>query len=85
MHLSLNSTKTEIKTPQNTHSYSQNMKVIKMGAPTMMILRIYNLGANNLPTTIEGVGSRAGTGFNPGGISMARSVQQITFFLSLLL
>jgi len=38
-----------------------------MGMPTKMILITDNFGAANLPTTAQGVGSRAGTGFSPGG------------------
>lgn len=68
--------------PQNIHSCSQTIKVNKMGTPTIMILINNNFGATDLPTTMEGVRSRAGPGFRPGGFQLHVQYSRSQFFLA---
>lgn len=47
----------------------------------MMILITDNFGATNLPTAVQGVGSRAGTGFKPGELQLHVQDGRSPFFL----
>lgn len=47
-----------------------------------MILLNINFGATNLPTTMEGVRSRAGPGFSPGEFQLHVQYSRAQFFLA---